>query len=292
MLLSVFVVTIGLNTSTYAQGKSARDRWVDREVREEQREARQNEPNRERQRQEQSERERNRWVDREVREEQREARQNELNRERQRREQSERERDRWVDREVREEQREKQQRDNRLQTLDQQTVRTRYYDGYFDYRPVSEFGHRYNAYNLLANPTISQYYGITTDEQAYAKIFSQGLGHVMSARPMNPNDDDSIAVGKKFILYHYLDAIGWYPSPVEVIDVTKNSFTVKTLPGHPLQGTVKHEIIKDQYGNFWLHQSGTGINGESIKLQNDAYYYAPGMWFNMSYYARQMLWRR
>jgi hypothetical protein len=72
MLLLVFVVTIGLNTSTYAQGPSARDRWVDREVREEKREARQNELNRERQRQEQSERARDRWVDREVREEQRE----------------------------------------------------------------------------------------------------------------------------------------------------------------------------------------------------------------------------
>jgi hypothetical protein len=103
-LLLVFVVTIGLNTSTYAQGPSARDRWVASEIRREQQEARQNELNRERQRQEQSERDRERWVASEVRREQQEARQNELNREQQRREQSERERDRWVNSEIRREQ--------------------------------------------------------------------------------------------------------------------------------------------------------------------------------------------
>lgn len=151
MLLSVFVVTIGLNTSTYAQGPSARDRWVASEIRREQQEARQNELNRERQRQEQSERDRERWVASEVRREQQEARQNELNRERQRREQSERDRERWVASEVREEQREQQREVQRQQRL----------------RQEQSYG-QFNQPNVTGDTRAEDYFGVTLNESERA----------------------------------------------------------------------------------------------------------------------------
>lgn len=183
-----------------------------------------------------------------------------------------------------------------LHELNKQVVRIqpfgRFLPSYFDYRPLSQYGHQYDAWNLLDNAQTLGAMGLTTEEQVFSKMTSRGLPALISSRPTNPNDDGSIAVGKRFTLYHYIDMFGWYPAPVEVIEVSGKSFAVKTLPGHPLQGTVKHEVVKDANGNFWLHQHGTGVFNEPVNLQVDAYNYAPGMWIKMSGNAMNVLRRR
>lgn len=179
----------------------------------------------------------------------------------------------------------RQAHERQLQELNRQVVRIqpfgRINSSYFDYRPLSQYGHQYEAWNLLDNAQALGAMGLTTEEQVYSKMTSRGITALIRSEPANPNDDGSIAVGKIFILYHYIDVVGRRPAPVEVIEVSGKSFTVKTLPGHPLQGTVKHEVVKDGNGNFWLHQHGTGVFNEPAQLQADTYYYAPGMWNNM-----------
>jgi hypothetical protein len=190
----------------------------------------------------------------------------------------------------------RQARERQLRELDSQTVRVQPFgiivSSYFDYRPLSQYGHQYDAWNLLDNAQALGAMGLTTEEQVYSKMTSRGITALIRSEPANPNDDGSIAVGKRFILYHYIDVVGRRPAPVEVIEVSGRSFTVKTLPGHPLQGTVKHEVVKDANGNFWLHQHGTGVFNEPAQLQATTYYYAPSMWNNMRANAMRVLRRQ
>jgi hypothetical protein len=55
--------------------------------------------------------------------------------------------------------------------------------------------------------------------------------------------------------------------PVEVISTTPYTFTLQTLPGHPLQGTVTHGVFKDSTGEAWLFHEGIGVPGEATIQQ-------------------------
>ncbi|MGB8508211.1 MAG: DUF1990 family protein [Pyrinomonadaceae bacterium] len=165
-------------------------------------------------------------------------------------------------------------RERNLPTIRQQIVERQPFgnpNSYFEARRPSPYGHQYDAYG---------YFGASANlgaEQAFSTAISRGMSYLIPSEPIGTRDD-SIAVGKRFNLHHYLDFGRWIDAPVEVIEVTKTSFTVRTLPGHPLQGTVTHEIIKDRNNEFWLHQRGTGVDLEPRGLQEFNYRAASGMW--------------
>ncbi len=140
-------------------------------------------------------------------------------------------------------------------------------------------GHKYSALNYLTTSDT-----ISAEQAASIILFSQqGLHPLINSSPIGTNDG-RIVVGKRFNIYFMNLA-----NPVEVIEVTTTSFTVRTLPGHALQGTVTHEIIKDANNEIWLRQRGFGVQGEGYLPQKTAYVVAPGMWQRMAAEARVRL---
>jgi hypothetical protein len=147
-------------------------------------------------------------------------------------------------------------------------------DTFFEYRYPSPYGHKYHSYNFVG--TSPRW----TDEQVFSPI-QRHLCSYLVCEPIGTNDD-SIVVGKRFYVYFYVDYGRWFKNEVKITDLTKKSFEVATEPNHRLQGTVVHEIIKESDGEFWLHQSGRGVDREYPFLQEETYSIAPEMWRAMA----------
>lgn len=71
-------------------------------------------------------------------------------------------------------------------------------------------------------------------------------------------------------------------NPVEVTDVGPNHFIFTVLPGHFLEGSAAHGILKDSTGELWLFQEGRGVAGERERLQQLNYWIAEAMWARMA----------
>lgn len=71
-------------------------------------------------------------------------------------------------------------------------------------------------------------------------------------------------------------------NPVVVTSVSPYTFTFNTKPGHFLQGSATHGIVKDKLGAVWLYQEGVGVRNEPIQKQMMNYAIADSMWAIMS----------
>ncbi|MEN3334884.1 MAG: hypothetical protein V7641_4249 [Blastocatellia bacterium] len=150
-------------------------------------------------------------------------------------------------------------------------------DSFFSAREPSEYGHNYESLNSLGKSRLSE-------EQAFEAVFGRGLDPVMPLVSAIGTSGQSITVGNRYNL-----RFAEYDMPVEVVAKTKTSFTLKTLDGHPLAGTITHGIFKDRSGELWLYQRGNGVLGEPKPLQRANYLAARGMWPDMAAKAKEFI---
>lgn len=71
-------------------------------------------------------------------------------------------------------------------------------------------------------------------------------------------------------------------NPVEVTTVGSNYFIFTVLPGHFLEGSAAHGVVRDSTGELWLFQEGRGVPNENEKLQIANYAIAEHMWKRMA----------